>query len=132
MDIEQDKRHMATAMVFLGGMMLVATIIMFVLAAVKPQTFNNINGGQTDRIAKVASDWKRRDNDETLELVSVFEKAKYTSYRGELGSTACETFTFYDEKNKELFRLTDVGNRNIVIVQLPDGSRHLYQAHYKE
>ena len=82
MDIEQDKRHMATAMVFLGGMMLVATIIMFVLAAVKPQTFNNINGGQTDRIAKVASDWKRPDNDETLELVSVFEKAKYTSYRG--------------------------------------------------
>lgn len=123
---------MATAMVSLGGTMLVATIIMFVLAAVKPQTFNNINGGQTDRIAKVTSDWKRRDNNETLELVSVFEKAKYTSYRGGLGSTAHETFTFYDKKNKELFRLTDVGNRNIVIVQPPDGSRHLYQAHYKE
>lgn len=123
---------MAAALVSLGGAMLVAAMIMFALASMRPQTFNNINGGQTDRIAKVASDWKRPDNDEAIERVSAFKKAKYTAYRGGLGSTAHETFTFYDEKDKELFRLTDVGNRNIIMIQLPDGTKRLYQAHYKK
>lgn len=132
MDTEKDKRHMAAALVSLCGAMLLLAVVMFTLAATLPQKFDNINGHQTDKIVSVRSDWKRYDNDDAIKQVSAFEKARYTKYHGSLGSTTHITFTFYDKNGRELFQLTDIGNRNIIMIQLPNGTKHLYQAHDKK
>ncbi len=60
------------------------------------------------------------------EMLSDYYEARYKRFRGETGNTAHFTWFFLDENGRELFSLTDLGNRNLIRVTV-GGKARIYQ-----
>ena len=84
-------------------------------------------GEITGNLAPAAAGIRAEDGSPVRpEALSDYYEARYKRFRGETGNTAHFTWFFYDENGRELFSLTDLGNRNLVRVTV-GGKARIYQ-----
>jgi rRNA maturation protein Rpf1 len=83
---------------------------------------------KTDHINHVTSNGKtERLSDEDFDKqLGYYKNASYRLYVGDTGSTARYTMDFCDKDDKVLFTITDLGNRDLIVVEI-NGSRIVYQ-----
>ena len=61
-----------------------------------------------------------------IKWVNSLKNQKFVLYRGKLGNTARRHYVMYNSNHDRLFAITDVGNQNIVIIEI-GGKEKAYQ-----
>lgn len=89
--------------------------------------FDSITGNQSKDVAVI----EPSQNADGIRWFNSLKDQYFVLYRGELGNTARRRYVMYNSAHDRLFAMTDVGNRNIVIVEL-HGKEKVYQGIEKE
>lgn len=107
------------------GLAIICSIIITGILEVKRNQhldFNSITGRRAEDVVVVQGP----QNENGTKWLSSLKKQSFVVYTGELGNTARRRYVMYDAHRNEIFAVTDVGNRNLVIVEI-DGKEKVYQ-----
>ena len=85
-------------------------------------TFAEISDSRSQKIYS-ANDNSKED---MIYIVDMYNDGYFKKYAGETGNTATRDIFFYDEKGSELFKMTELGNKNLVKISL-DGKESIFQ-----
>ena len=99
------------SLVFGGGILLFGMMN-------KEMSLSEITGNRIDRYALA------RDADgnivDVAEIIGYYNAQQYCRFYGNPGNTARRSWTFFDSSGKELFVLTDLGNRNLIQILISE------------
>lgn len=85
-------------------------------------TFEEISGSRSLKIHS-ASDKNKED---MMYIVDLYDDGYFKKYTGETGNTAIRYIYFYDNEGNELFKMAELGNKNLVKISV-DGKENIFQ-----
>lgn len=111
------------------GLAITCSIIVTGILEVKRNQhldFNSITGRRAEDVVVV----QEPQNKDGTKWLRFLKKQSFVVYRGELGNTARQRYVMYDACRNEIFAVTDVGNRNLILVE-SNGKEKVYQIYKK-
>lgn len=109
---------------WLGLVILCGIVIIGILEIKRNQRFDfdSVTDGRAEDVVTVQGP----KNEDATKWLDFLKKQSFIVCRGELGNTARQRYVMYDAYRNEIFAVTDVGNRNLIIIEI-DGKEKVYQ-----
>lgn len=104
-------------------------IASMVIWAVKRNQKFDINAITDHRAKDVAVIKPSQYAQEGEKWLQSLKDQQFISYHGKLGNTARRRYVMYNLDQEKLFSITDVGNRDIIIIEM-EGKEKIYQRIY--
>lgn len=84
------------------------------------------NGRSLDAVhARLQADYNYSDK-EGMDIIACYANYQFAPSPRDMGGTARREWLFYDKDDRFLFSLTEVGNRNLILIRMDD-KEVLYQ-----
>ncbi len=116
------KKILRIACIIFIVIILGITIYFFYNRPVTLSQITNIDFGQISYVTLSYEDGNKYE-----EFVQTYQNVKFKKKNlSNYGSTASRTYTVYDKENNFLFEVVELGNRNLILVQI-NGEKQLYQ-----
>ena len=97
-------------------MFAIIVIISFKIRKEQAVEFTTITAGRMEQVAFIKDDLGKQIDLQTF--IDEFKPRSFKVYKGKLGSTAHRNYFFYDSYEKLLFEMADIGNRNIIQINM--------------
>lgn len=99
---------------------LLIAVLIYVFDSRRERSFSEVTQRLSEQVATVKDMQGNMVAPEKYE--DMFLKG-YTLWRGEIGSTAHLVWNYYDKEENILFKLTFLGNRNLVRITIGEGTK---------
>lgn len=110
--------------IIIGGVLIIMVILIsfFYREKSATYTFSEISQSRKKKIKFVIDDY----NEKSDQILEYYNKGYFKNYSGSTGNTSRRNIYFKDKDGKELFRITELGNNNLIRLSI-DGKERMYQ-----
>lgn len=116
----KEMRCMKKYRLFIILAILLIAVLIYVFDSRRERSFSEVTQRLSEQVATVKDMQGNMVAPEKYE--DMFLKG-YTLWRGEIGSTAHLVWNYYDKEENILFKLTFLGNRNLVRITIGEGTK---------
>ena len=92
----------------------------------KKYTYSDITEGRNEKVAGVSCLSYEDSENDCDRMQRWLLEGEYRTFKGSLGSTSQRTFSFQDIEGNTLYTVIDVGNQNVIQVEI-EGRLRTYQ-----